>query len=133
MVAWTRWGGPTGTPGSPAGLFGMLGLGGRLGFWRTTFSPSIVWHRVMACQGAPLCSSIDYILPQHYIYWSYKCECMLLLLLLQRLNQVCAHETFSLSSYPCMVNRKAARGANKGVTFLINALHFIGFTSAIYI
>lgn len=55
MVAWTRWGGPTGTPGPPAGFFGMLGLGGRLGFWRTTFSPSIVWHRVMGSQLAPLC------------------------------------------------------------------------------
>lgn len=47
MVAWTRWGGPTGTPGPPTSFFGMLGLGGRLGFWRTTFSPSKVWHRVM--------------------------------------------------------------------------------------
>lgn len=57
MVAWTRWGGPTGTPGPAVGFFGMLGLGGRLGFWRTTFSPSSVWHRVMGSQLAPQGSS----------------------------------------------------------------------------
>lgn len=40
IVAWTLCGGPTGTPGPTAGFFGMLGLGGMLGFWRTTRSPS---------------------------------------------------------------------------------------------